>query len=470
MTDGREWRAWGLLALNLVFVYWVVSGWQQALALAGFCLAFYLAMLVVADGRSHWLPVVLVVEVGLFVWLKQYTLVAGLALLPAIIGLTGISYLLFRGIHLTVDVASGALARPGFLTFINYLLFFPSFVSGPIQRFEEISEQLMDRGRSPGQEEAFTSVIRIIFGYLKVTLISAALLDLHSRTIAHTVNAVAKVTLQTTPVLTHLFDMTALASAGFFIVAAVAYTVFLYVNFSGYMDIVVSLARLMGFTIPENFRHPFSAGNFLEFWTRWHITLADWFRFYVFNPVLKTMARRWPKPAWTPYLGVIAFFLTFTTMGIWHGSTSIFVYYGLMLGFGVSGNRLYQVLMTKRLGRKKYDTLKRGRIYRALSRGAVFTYFALALSCLFFKEPHFSVLFARAGVWLVPATVGLIVVAAAVLILWDWVEAAFLWGGRRIVGASPLIHSSAVAAALIILIGLQVLYSAPAPEFVYQGF
>ena len=82
------------------------------------------------------------VEVAVFVWLKQYTLVSDLAPLPAAVGLVGISYILFRGIHLTVDVATGALKRHGPLAVANYLLFFPTFISGPIERFEDIEPQL----------------------------------------------------------------------------------------------------------------------------------------------------------------------------------------------------------------------------------------------------------------------------------------------------------------------------------------
>ena len=105
-------------------------------------------------------------------------------------------------------------------------------------------------------------MIRVIFGCLKVTLISSTVLDLHGTALASSGQAAGA------------------AAALFFFLAAALYVVYLYVNFSGYMDIVVSLARLMGIKISENFNHPFSSRSFLELWTRWHITLANWFRFY----------------------------------------------------------------------------------------------------------------------------------------------------------------------------------------------
>ena len=217
----------------------------------------------------------------------------------------------------------------------------------------------MVRGSTPDEAETFSAMIRVIFGCLKVTLLSTAMLRLHE-------TALASALQETGP-----------ATAQFFFLASAMYVIYLYVNFSGYMDIVVSVARLMGIRISENFDHPFSARSFLEFWTRWHITLSNWFRFYVFNPILKTMTHRWPDRRLSPYFGVFAFFVTFLAMGIWHGSTAIFFVYGLALGIGMSGNRLYQVVMTRWLGRKKYSDLASGRLYGAVARGVVFAYFCI---------------------------------------------------------------------------------------------
>src|SRR5262250_2889257 len=100
------------------------------------------------------------------------------------------------------------------------------------------------------------------------------------------------------------------------------------------MDVVIGIGRFYGFRLPENFDRPFAAGNFLEFWTRWHITLSNWFKVYVFNPGLRALAARVETPRAMPYLGVLAYFVTFLLMGVWHGSTRAFVIYGLLLGAG----------------------------------------------------------------------------------------------------------------------------------------
>jgi alginate O-acetyltransferase complex protein AlgI len=452
VSNGRVWRPWTMLALSLTFVATAMAGWQQAMLLGGFCLFVLLAVVAVDGGRGRWLLPVVAVAVAVFVWLKQYTLVSDLAPLPAAVGLAGVSYILFRGIHLIVDVADGALKRPGALAMVNYLLFFPTFISGPIERFEDVEPQLMRRGSTPDEAETFAAMIRVIFGCLKVTLISTVVLGWHESALGSALEADGRNVAQ------------------YFFLAAAMYAIYLYVNFSGYMDIVVPVARLMGIRISENFDHPFSSRSFLEFWTRWHITLSNWFRFYLFNPILKVMTLRWPAPALAPYLGVFAFFVTFLAMGIWHGTTGMFIVYGFALGLGVSGNRLYQVVMTQWLGRKKYAALASGRFYEAIARGVVFAYFSLAVSCFFLSGSQVADLCARTGLWLLPAWLGLVFAAAVILLLWDTVEGVAGAISRRAVDASSLTRSAVLAVALVLFISVQIWDNSPPPVLVYRGF
>jgi alginate O-acetyltransferase complex protein AlgI len=452
VSSGRAWRPWAMLALSLTFVGAAMTGWQQALLLGGFCLLVFFALVAVDGGRGRWLLPVVAVEVAAFVWLKQYTLIDDLAPLPAAVGLAGLSYVLFRGIHLTVDVAEGALQRPRSLPVANYLLFFPTFISGPIERFEDIEHQLMWRGSAPDEAETFSAMIRVMFGCLKVTLVSTAVLGLHESS------------------LTNALGTRGPNAALFLFSAAAMYAIYLYVNFSGYMDIVVPVARLMGIKISENFDHPFRARNFLEFWTRWHITLSNWFRFYLFNPILKDLTRRWPAPALTPYFGVHALFWTFLTMGIWHGTTAMFIVYGLALGLGMSGNRLYQVILTRWLGRKNYAALASGRLYQAVARGVVFAYFASAVCCFFLSRSQVADLFARTGLWLPAGWLGLVLAAAVVLPVWDMLEGAAGAISRRVVDTSSLTRSAVLAVALLLFISVQIWDKSPAPVLVYRGF
>src|SRR5208282_517472 len=130
----------------------------------------------------------------------------------------------------------------------------------------------------------------------------------------------------------------------------VAYPIFLYANFSGYIDIVIAMARLMRVRLPENFDRPFSASSFLDFWNRWHITLSNWLKTYVFNPLLIALMRRISSSKMQPFLGVFCFFVTFFLVGIWHGRTSEFVIFGALQGGGVAINKLWQLCLSRTMG------------------------------------------------------------------------------------------------------------------------
>src|SRR3977135_3867600 len=165
------------------------------------------------------------------------------------------------------------------------------------------------------------------------------------------------------------------------------------------MDIVIGIGFLLGQSLPENFDKPFLARSFLEFWQRWHMTLSQWFKFYLFNPLLMALMSVFTAPALTAYLGVVAFFITFLVMGVWHGTTAVFVIYGLLMGAGASINKIWQVACTERLGKKSYRALTASTAYIYSSRGLTVGYFVLALTCLWVPElPQFTHLLARLGV------------------------------------------------------------------------
>ena len=146
----------------------------------------------------------------------------------------------------------------------------------------------------------------------------------------------------------------------------VAYPLFLYANFSGYIDIVIALARLMRLRLPENFDRPFSASSVLDFWNRWHMTLSNWLKTYLYNPLLLALMRRISSTAMDPLLGVLCFFVTFFLIGVWHGRTSEFIMFGVLTGGGMSINKLWQLWLMRRLGRKGYKALAANTVYSLL--------------------------------------------------------------------------------------------------------
>jgi hypothetical protein len=238
------------------------------------------------------------------------------------------------------------------------------------------------------------------------------------------------------------------------------------------MDFAVPISWLFGFGLPENFNRPWEAGNFLDLWSRWHITLSQWFRTYFFNPVLKAMVYRWGASATAPYLAVIAFFLTFLVLGAWHGASSEYLLSGVFFGLGVSLNQLYQTEMTRRLGRRRYRSLAQTRVYIVPSQGLTMAYFALALTTFWATMGQMKAVAATIGIaGILASLIGLALVLSGVIggirLFGNWRITGLLIGHFRPKG---LLTWSALAAFALVGLVLFVPWLNSAPTFVYQGF
>ena len=274
-----------LLSANLLFLASFVQSGVQLAPLFGFLVLGYAATRWVARRRAPWLlgsTIFLIVAV--FVALKRYTFLPARVELPFLYLQVGLSYILFRILQMVIDSAGGEdEARFGPLDFINFTCNFLCFVSGPIQRSNDYRAGLAQLDRQVDEVTAFTAMHRIIKGFIKLAVVSAVFNYLFA-------NLSAPVLAQTTP-------MAGWRYAAQYAASAVTYTFYLYYNFSGYMDIVIGIGRLLGQNLPENFNRPFAARNIFEFWSRWHMTLSEWFKTYVFNPLMRFLADRVAAPA-----------------------------------------------------------------------------------------------------------------------------------------------------------------------------
>jgi D-alanyl-lipoteichoic acid acyltransferase DltB (MBOAT superfamily) len=202
------------------------------------------------------------------------------------------------------------------------------------------------------------------------------------------------------------------------------------------------------------------------------MTLSEWFKTYVFNPLLKVLATHVTAPAAGPYLGVIAFFVTFLIMGVWHGTTSVFVVYGLLMGAGASLNKLWQVFITKRLGKKGYRALSEKTPVIYLARGLTLAYFALALTCLWVDMPQLLHIVKMLGLHGILASYVVLSVAAAIgYFFWDAAAALMVRAHAGIRGATAsLVGRNLGLAAQVLLIVTVSSFFHKAPEFVYRAF
>lgn len=232
----------------------------------------------------------------------------------------GISFYTFHVLSYTLDVYFGRMrADKNLLNFTAYVLMFPQLVAGPIVRYRDIAYQFSRRtitsiGRING-------IRRFCYGLAKKVLIA--------NTVSVYVDEVFAV-----PV-TQL-------STGDCWLGAVAYTLQIYFDFSGYSDMAIGLAMLFGFHYKENFNYPYMAQSAAEFWRRWHISLSTWLRDYVYihlggnrGSSLKT------------YRNVL---LVFLCSGLWHGANMTFVCWGLIYGFFIVFENMGLKKLLKKIG------------------------------------------------------------------------------------------------------------------------
>ncbi|MDD5422648.1 MAG: hypothetical protein PHT32_04400 [Candidatus Omnitrophica bacterium] len=374
--------------INLAFLATFVTDLRQLAPLGLFLAAGFVSIKMIErfPTRAN-MVAALAAILAVFVYLKKYTFLSFVPALPWPYLMVGLSYILFRVLHLAADIYGGAIKeRISSTVFFNYTCSFLTFIAGPIQRYEEFAAQAEAAGeKAVSQDQAFSSFSRMLNGLLKIAILSPFLLAIHSEFLSRVAETRYALTMQSA-FITYV-------GASFF------YTLYLYINFSGYMDVVISIGRFFGFDLPENFNKPLSRSrSFLDLWSRWHMTLSDWFKFYVFNPLVKFMTYKRENPALIPYYAVAAFFVTFLLMGIWHGTSYSFVVFGLFLAFGTSVNKLYDIVMRRLVGKKAYGQLCDKGIYAAICSGLTFSYFSMGLTCLWLDFDRLISLFSGLGI------------------------------------------------------------------------
>lgn len=274
----------------------------------------------------------------------------------------GFSYISFRLIHVLRDKQTGRLPELSLPEFATYVVFFPSLSAGPIDRAERFAGDLRTDSRLT-QDEALLAGQRILIGLFKKFVIAdtLALMALNG--------ALATQVHATGWMWFHLY----------------AYAFQIYFDFSGYTDIAIGIARLVGIKLPENFASPYTKPTLAQFWNSWHITLTQWIRAYFFNPFNRWIRGYKPLPAWTMLLaGQLA---TMLLIGLWHGVTINFILWGAWHGLGLFLQNRWSDFAKTRFA------VANPRLQTAMHIGGVLlTFHFVALGWVFFalSEPRLS--------------------------------------------------------------------------------
>jgi D-alanyl-lipoteichoic acid acyltransferase DltB (MBOAT superfamily) len=265
----------------------------------------------------------------------------------------GISFFTFMGISYVVDVYRGDTEPTTLEKFAAYLSFFPHLVAGPIVRPNELIPQL-DPPRSPRRVDTSRAFYLIAAGLFKKVVISSYLAS---------------------NIVDEVFANPDQHSSLEILIAVYAYAVQIYADFSGYTDIAIGIALLLGFKFPLNFDSPYAAVSLQDFWRRWHITLSRWLRDYLYIPLGGSR-----RGAAITYRNLL---LTMLLGGLWHGAGWTFVVWGLIHGIGLSVERFRR----ERHGATPVESMRRRGIYWR----RLLTFHVVCFAWIFFRSDTFEV-------------------------------------------------------------------------------
>ncbi|MEI8000154.1 MAG: MBOAT family protein [Actinomycetes bacterium] len=364
MPQRHRWKLFMLAASYFFYGYW---NWRFCFLLG--------ASTVVNQGFAHWLHrtsdearrkwilgTTVVFDVGLLAYFKyaDFFLTSSRGILSAVgihggdsllnVALpVGVSFFTFQALSYVIDVFRGDFEPTSLLNFATYLSFFPHVVAGPIVRASEFVPQI-DEPKNSHRIDASRAFFLIFVGLFKKVVI-ANLLATH--------------------IVDQVFANPGRHSSLELLVGVWGYAVQIYADFSGYTDMAIGLALLLGFRFPLNFDSPYSAISLQDFWRRWHMTLSRWLRDYLYIPLGGNR-----KPNLVTYRNLM---ITFVLGGLWHGAAWTFVVWGAIHGGVLSFEHWRRSMRTRRNLPEPPDT--RGR--RILQRTVTFN--VVCLAWIFFR-------------------------------------------------------------------------------------
>lgn len=419
-----------LLLCSLFFYAWGEPVYVLVMLLSIVCnYVFGMAIHSFEKQKKLWLILAVVVNLGLLCVFKYSGFLVsnltrffpGLVKVPEIALPIGISFYTFQGLSYCIDVyRDKSIVQKNPLNLALYISMFPQLIAGPIVRYGDIGEALTKRTHSP---ELFAAgVERFIIGMAKKAILANTMGGLAERIMGSDVSYMG----------------VSVAWTG-----AIAYTLQIYFDFSGYSDMAIGLGKIFGFHFPENFNYPYISKSVREFWRRWHMSLSTWFRDYLYIPMGGSRKGN-------VYLHL---FVVFFATGLWHGAAWGFVIWGLWHGLfsileRLAGNRAakrHENAGAKEQGEtKKRTALQISGFVRALL-GHVYTMLVVVIGWVLFKLVDLSdtlrylkVMFGLSGntftaydlsYYMDGRTTFLFVIA--LLACFPWVP----WLGRRLSGA-----------------------------------
>ena len=284
-------KKWTVLLVNLAFIV-LLKPSRMDLTYLVFLYLVVLGMSVLITKNRKWLPVGILIPVsGLCFFKYAGYLSSWNRAMPL-----GISFFTFKAVSYLVDLAKGRAERRDPVLLLDYLYFFPTYQAGPINRAEPFFKELEAPAEFDYADQK-NGCVQAAAGIFEKMVIADFLANMCTRLL--------------NPELTGMYTVAGM----------ILYTFQIYTDFDAYSNVAIGVARMLGIHLERNFHTPYLAQNLREFWRRWHISLSSWLRDYIYIPLggsRKGKVRKW--------LNTMAIFLV---SGLWHGSTMMFVLWGV---------------------------------------------------------------------------------------------------------------------------------------------
>jgi alginate O-acetyltransferase complex protein AlgI len=352
----QSWKNYWALLVSILFYAWGAPNFIYVV-LATSLLDFYLVKAIyttqIQNRKKLFLTTSLVLNLGLLAYFKYANFfIENVNQVLVGLGVTtlnwtnvalpiGISFFTFQTLTYAIEVYRqdhAPFEKP--TQYLLYKLIFPHAISGPIIRFKSVAQQVVARTETP--DDRLIGLFRFSIGLAKKVLIANVLAKQADLYMGGELSALS-------------FDEAW--------VGILAYTFQIYFDFSGYSDMAIGLARMMGFRFPENFDSPYSSRSITEFWRRWHITLGAFMRDFLYIPLGGNRV----KQKWRLYFNL---WLVFLVSGLWHGASWNFVLWGAFHGFFLILDRLFLLTFLEKVGKVP---------------ATIFTFFTVAMAWVLFR-------------------------------------------------------------------------------------
>lgn len=333
---GAKLKNYVILAASLVFYAWGAPKFIF-LVVASLIVNYYIVQQIHFNrNRKLFLIISVIINLGLLGYFKYANFfIDNVNALVESLGMTaitwtrvalpiGISFFTFQSLTYTVDVYRKVHEPLGKLTdYLLYILMFPQLIAGPIVRFNTIADDIKDRKANETTDNKLLGVYRFVIGLSKKILIANVL--------GEQVDIIYSMPPEQ-------------VDTGLAWIAVVAYSFQIYFDFSGYSDMAIGLGKIIGFNFPENFDNPYISQSVTEFWRRWHITLGQFMKYYLYIPLggnrVDTKRRLYFN------LGLV-----FLLSGLWHGASWNFVIWGAWHGLFLILDRVFLIRVLKGIGK-----------------------------------------------------------------------------------------------------------------------